>query len=256
MASDTKMPPQKPAEAEFGPHPEDAQSYAELLDVIVAFDESLPEWIKSEEKDILSIEGIQKPIGFNPRTNAELTSEMLDKKKDLGSFISRDGLNQSDIFKLAQQRYIAGVFGFKVGPLTVNYDFGTANSEIERPRTPNLPQKPKRTTDGFVDTDGKAISTVRADAIYSSHFIANNPDIFDEPKAFEGMFKRVIEEAEGGEIEVKDIAGDLEGVLSTVRQIARVLGYKVGDYQKNDEGNFSLPIDGTRAGFSISSSAI
>ncbi len=217
---------------EFGPGQAEVEIYKHLLD--------------SLDQD--------EPLRFNPRVNAELTSDLIDRKRG-GIFTNYDvataGLDSRAAMKLAQQRYICGVLGLTVGPLEIEPRYHTAGFSIDLPNEASLPPKPERSTEGgFKDSEGHRISDIQGDAIYAGYFIAHNKDHFDKPSAFEDMFRRIVEQAEHGRIEVADLAGDIKGVVSTVRQIARILGYQVGDFVKDQAtGKFFCAVSSTRKGF-------
>lgn len=59
----------------------------------------------------------------------------------------------------------------------------------------------------------------------------------------------MVQQAEGGTLEVGDKAGDPRGAMSLVRQAATVMGYKVKEFSKGSDGKFTAQVDGIRAGF-------
>lgn len=235
MSEKTKTPPftvsGSQGTPEFGPTPADVADYSELLSRLDAGEE----------------------FRFNPRVNAELTSEHIDNNF-LESFINDDvgenGLDTDSRLKLSQQRYIAGVLGLNVGTTEINPSFHTARIEVALPESGSLPDLPQRTPVGkFINAVGAEISQVQSDAIYAAHFIANNSGHFSKPGAFEELFGRVVQQAEGGTLEVGDKAGDPRGAMSLVRQAATVMGYKVQKFAKGSDGKFTAQVDGIRAGF-------
>lgn len=217
--------------SEFGPTPGDIADYSELLSRLDAGEE----------------------FRFNPRVNAELTSTLIDRVS-LGCFINGDvgenGLDTDSRLKVSQQRYIAGVLGLNVGTTEINASSHTATTEVALPELDSLPDLPARTSYGkSINADGAEISQVQSDAIYAAHFIANNSSHFRKPGAFEELFGRVVQQAEGGTLEVGDKAGDPRGAMSLVRQVANVMGYKVQKFSKGSDGKFTAQVDGIRAGF-------
>ncbi len=110
--------------------------------------------------------------------------------------------------------------------LTRTY-LSSLNATVSLPDARTLPPRPQqRLADGtFVAADGRRMSQIEVDAIYAGHFIADNRQHFSKPGAFEELFRRVVDRAEDGQLEVKDRAGDSKGAQSMVRQVARVLGY-------------------------------
>jgi hypothetical protein len=213
----------------FGPQQEDIDGYKELLN-------ASPD-----------------DLGFNPRVNAELTSGRIDIGS-LGTFTNPDvgtaGLDQYSSLRLAQQRYIAAALGLRVGDTVVSANSHTASAAVGLPEASNLPPRPARLADGsFVAADARPVSVVEADAIYAGHFIAANRQHFSQPTAFEDLFRRVVEQAEDGKLEVKDRVGDTRGACSMVRQVARILGYEVGDFNKTADGGYVMPVSGIRPGF-------
>ncbi len=218
---------------EFGPTQEDTANYIEIL-----------EKIKSGELPKLN---------FSPRVNAELASTQIDRGS-LGIFVNSDvgenGLDDQSRLKFGQQRYIAGVLGLRIGENKINPNAHIASAEVTLPLVDRLPELPERTPKGkFVRNDGTEISQIQADAIYAAHFIANNREYFNFAGAFEGHFRRVVEQAEAGSLEVEDKLGDPKGAMSFVRQTAHVLGYKVKPFIRNTEGKYVAQVDGIEQGF-------
>ena len=158
--------PQRNTPEGFGPTSEDITLYRELL------------------AKLDNGEG----LGFNPRFNAESVSKRIDdaiagETGTLGLFTDSEEeqtetLGEVSALKLAQQRYVAGALGFRVGP--TYFRKGIVGASIEYPDTSKLPERPRKGVDDvFRQPDGKPMSQVRVDAIYSAHFIA--PIYFTDP---------------------------------------------------------------------------
>lgn len=234
MTDQHNLAPHNSAER-FGPADEDVVAYKSLLQELRA----------------------GNSIEFNPRTNAELTSLRIDRRNDeelpLGTFTNSDvdtvGLDKDTQYKIAQQRYIAGILGLKVGPLDLRTSSHTVGSGVDIPDTTDIPTITKDAAGAFVDEKGEVMSQVRVDAIYSAHFIITNRDRFEQPKAFEELFRRVSDQAASGKIEVKDKVGDVKGAMSLVRQTARALGYEVGDFHRTSSDTFEMDTKGRISGF-------
>jgi hypothetical protein len=223
----------------FGPTPDDIARYSELLAKL-----------DSGEK-----------LGFNPRFNAEAVSKRLDdavqgEAGTLGLFTtSEEGqkkvLDEESALKLAQQRYIAGALGFKVGPN--RFGNGTVGADVEYPDASLLPDRPQRGDDGtFRQADGTPVSQVQADAIYAGHFLAAHPETFKRPAAFRKVFERIREGALSGSVQInlETFADDKRGARSFIRQAARLMGYEVGEFIKDDDSSTArMAVTGTRKGF-------
>jgi hypothetical protein len=234
-----------PTLQEFGPTQEDINLYATMLDRIEAGDESFT----------------GKPGNFfNPRVNAELTFSRIDAGLGnntgggigviVNSDVMENGLDERSRYKLAQQRFIAGALGLKVGETRLTQDL-IASVDVSLPDKDSLPTLPSRSDDGkFYDEEGTEISTTKADAIYAAYFLVANKETFSQPNAFEDFCRKVVEQAEAGRIEVRDKVDDPKGAMALVRQTARVLGYEVGQYQQGDEaGTFVMTVPDIRKGF-------
>ena len=252
--SEAYIPPQgiainqQQGSAEFGPTAEDIAGYQMLLDEL-----DKPENAGRKSSEI---------VGYDVRNFAELCSDQIDRGS-VGTFINRNagevGLDARAEMRFSQVRYIAGALGLNVGERIVHLDSYTAGSDISMPCDEDLPPLPtlKNQAGQFLDQEGKPYSKVRLDALYSAHFIVQNLDFFSqsfdatkgELGEFETMFLRVVREAEAGSLEVADKVGFQIGAASMVRQMARVMGYVVGDYAKGTDGILTAPVTGRRQGF-------
>lgn len=225
--------PKIPEIETFGPTPEDRAIYKELLE---------------------ELEHDEKP-GFEPMFNAESVSEGLDK----GTLVLRVSrgeqngkyLKERNRLAFAQQRYVAGALGFEVSPSQFGDD-GTIRAEIDYPDAAKLPERPILQVGGsFLDKDGVPVSALKADAINAAHFIANYPDKFRELGAFQKVFERIRNGAVSGSVSInpQTFPDDPEGAEAFIRQSARLMGFKVGEFQVIDDSNAELIIRGTRKGF-------
>lgn len=223
----------------FGPTSEDLARYKELLAKLDNGEE----------------------LGFNPRFNAESVSKRLDdaikgEANPLGLFTDPEEdrtqiLTEESALKIAQQRYIAGVLGFKVGPTRIGN--GTAGASVEYPDAATLPERPSKGADDvFRRADGTPMSEVQGDAIYSAYFLAEHPAHFKQPDAFRKIFERVREGAVAGSVSINldTFADDTRGARSFIRQVARVMGYEVGGFVTDDGSSRArMVVTGTRKGF-------
>jgi hypothetical protein len=93
---------------------------------------------------------------------------------------------------------------------------------------------------------------VQVDAIYSAHFIASHPETFKQPDAFRKIFERIREGALAGNVSINldTFADDKRGARSFIRQVARLMGYEVGDFVNDDSSNIArMAVGGARKGF-------
>lgn len=225
----------------FGPTTEDTMLYRELLAKL-----------KNGEN-----------LGFDPMFVAEGVAKRLDDAAQgipgtLNLPISPEeaakrSLDEEDALQLAQQRYVAAALGFKVGPNQFSDDAVKAN--VEYPNVATLPERPQRSKDGtFLRSDGTKMSQVQVDAIYAAHFVANHPEKFKQPGAFQGIFERVRKGAIKGNVTINldTFSDDPRGAKSFIRQTARLMGYNVGEFRKADGGIAEMMVTGTREGFDSS----
>lgn len=223
----------------FGPTVEDGVLYRELL-------------AKLDNNEELK---------FDPARNAESVAMRLDDAIKgmpgrIGIFTSPEEestgvIEESNALKLAQQRYVASVLGFTVGPNRLTK--GAWAADVEYPDVSNLPELPRRSPDGvFRRPDGSPMPPLQVDAIFSAHFIANHPDKFKELDAFRKIFQKVREGALAGSVSIKldTFADDKRGARSFIRQAARVMGFEVGEFKTDDDGNTArMAVTGARKGF-------
>jgi hypothetical protein len=217
----------------FGPTLEDRVNYKELL-----------ERLDHEEKP-----------GFEPMFNAESVSEGLDH----GTLVlpisqgEKKGkyLKERHLLGFAQQRYVAGALGFRVGPNHFD-DNNTVSADMEYPDATTLPERPVLQKDGsFLQGDGTPLSQLRADAINAAHFIASHPAKFKQPGAFQGVFEKIRKGAISGTISInpKTFPDDPEGAQAFIRQAARLMGHNVDDFQVVDDEDVEMIVKGARKGF-------
>jgi hypothetical protein len=212
-------------------------------------------------KDLLEKLDNGEPAGFSPSFNAEGVSKRLDdaikgESGTLGLFINSEErrtktLDEVSILKLAQQRYIAAALGFRVD--STHFNNGTAGADVKYPDVAFLPEPPEKGDDGvFRQPDGMPVSQVQVDAIYAAHFIAGHPETFKQPDAFRKIFERIREGALSGSVSInlETFADDKKGARSFIRQAARLMGYEVGDFIKDDDSSTArMVVNGTRRGF-------
>lgn len=192
-------------------------------------------------------------IGYSPRLSAELTFMQIDSG-DCGTFIdpgsTEDNLDLRSTRRLAQQRYIAGVLGLKVSPTRVDPRSYTASFDVGIPTIDEVPSVPAKDSAGrYIDESGNPLRPIQRDMIFAARFLAQNRDTFQQENAFTRLAHGVAEQAESGRVIVRDKVGDLQGAMSLVRQVARVLGHQVDVFTRTGEGEFTMKVDGIQKGF-------
>ena len=218
----------------FGPTGDDIFTYTEMLREIEA---------NPESQD------------YNVRFNAECTALSIDRGQismGVNVDVRLNGLDDKSEKKHAQQRYIAAALGLDLDSAVVEPDNWLVASNIRLPSLDNLPELPAQVNGEFVDAEGNRLSRPKADAIFAGRFIAKYSEHFSGDQAFERTFQRVVAHCETGRIEIEKGTNteDTRGRMSLTRQIARVLGYRVGDYRLDKSlGKFVMDVDGIKPGF-------
>lgn len=171
---------------------------------------------------------------------------------------------------MTQREYIAGAFGFVVGPRKKEWLVSPAGgsylaytADVVFPRKEDLPELPERNDDGartaenWYKTDEGFMTQVQGDAIYAAHFLADHPNDFPPGgQELDGIFKAVKTLAEGsGEVTIESpaVAGytqeEARGYTAFLRQVARFEGYAASGSYENEDNSRTMKLSRVRAGF-------